>query len=414
MCRDDECESGPNVILQKLAAIVVLPLSLMLTTAPAQARQAGRGVISIRLEAFDDRAQTAALNRVVSRFEKKNKRIRVTFSPNAGESQLETEFLNKQAPDVFEVDMGWSSDFAKVGVLQREDTYAGHDRSFVAGDFSRALVRGFSYRRRDYVYPLGYTTLGLWYNRPLLKSAHLKPPGDWKSFVRDACTLTNRTTKVLGASLSPDAYHWFAFLGGFGARVLNAKSTTPAIVSKQSVQALTWYTGMVKRGCAQTPASDSSNVEAFASGQAAMTVEPSTLIPELRSMGPRLSWGVTQLPAGPKGASNIADAVGFALNARSAHKNAAWSLIRFLDSQATMKALDAAANYLPARNSLKPPKGMSPFAKGNSYARQWTWPPGLVVNAFPHISDDIKSAGNGGMSPQAAVADMGSWLQQYL
>ena len=137
--------------------------------------------------------------------------------------------------------------------MQREDSFAEKDKDFGVSSFSRLLVSDFTSDSETYAYPTGYTTLGLWYNKSILKAAKIKSvPSGTAAVSKLACKLTNDTTHVYGMSLSPDAYHFFAFLPAFGASVLNGKGA-PAINSKQTTSALAWYAGMVKSGCAETP-----------------------------------------------------------------------------------------------------------------------------------------------------------------
>lgn len=408
---------------RRLAAVIVALGMVAGVTPTAQAKH--RIIKSPVIVQFDAWAtpkspQAAAINIVISKFEKDYKYIKVVFTPLSGnvEQELEQAIISGNTvtpPDVFEVDAGWMSDFASPGYLQREDVYAKTQKSFDPADFYESLRGAFRYKGVQYVYPTGFTTLGLYYNKPLLGAAGYKSaPRSAKAFAAAACKLTNDTTHVYGASLSPDAYHWFPFVPGFGGRVLNKSQTAAAIESKHTVNALQWYAGLIARSCAEVPPAGSSDIEEFAGSHAAMTIEPSTSVPELKQLAPHLSWGVVPLPKGPKGESDITDAVGFAMNAASPVKTASWKLIHFLDGAHSMATIDSATGYLPARASVKPSKAVSAFVRADSNAFTWAWPPGLVVNAFPHIDNDIQSASAGQMTYSNAVIDMQSWLKAYL
>lgn len=374
--------------------------------------------VTIRLEGWMlTKTDPDTVNALILQFEKQYKHIKVDYTPvaDAFESHLEAEFLSAKAPDVFEVDMGWARDFIQAGVLQRLNVYAGRDKSYHPSNFIPGSITGFSRRGAVYAYPFGFSTLGLWYDKKLFKAAGLKfAPRDWNSFSRIACELTNKKKHVYGAVLSPNADPWFAFLKSFGGRVLNSKASEPRINSKQSATALAWYAGLVKKGCAEQPPSGSSDEQELATGHATMAFLPSSAGPYLRQTVPKLDWGVTPLPTGPKGNSNLAFVSGYAMNAHSKQKEADWKLISFLTSSSAIQATDSKLGYLPARRSVKPPKSLAPFTKGAAYATPWAWPAGLVVNAFPQIALDISQAMTGTQSYQAAVTDMAVWLKRYL
>jgi multiple sugar transport system substrate-binding protein len=374
--------------------------------------------ITLRMEGWvASKANQSELDSLLAQFEKTHKHIKVAFSPVEGdfESQLEAQFLSHSAPDVFEIDAGWARDFMQAGALARLDHYAYGDKSYHPSDFAYKLVNEFSYRGRTYAYPFGYTTLGLWYAKSPFKALHIKhPPTDWRSFARVACELTDKKKHVFGAVLSPAPSRWFAFLRLFGGRVLNAKGNRPAIASKQSVKALQWYAGLIRKGCAEEPPAGSTDAEEFGNGHAAMMFETSDIGTMLKADYAHLAWGVSRLPTGPKGNANLAFLDGFAMSARSKQKAAAWKLISYLTGKTTMNDLDAQAGYLPARNSVHAARSLSAFARGAAYATPWAWPPGLVVNAFPQISADVDQAATRQVSYKSAVADMAVWLKRYL
>ena len=397
--------------------LVLLASGPCVRGAAANTRAASQ-VTTLRVEGWVvSKADQGELDSLLTQFQKKYKHIKVAYTPVQGdfESQLETQFLAHTAPDVFEIDTGWARDFIQAGAVARLDRYAYRDKAFHAGDFTFKLVNGFSSRGKVYAYPFGYATLGLWYDRKRFKSLHIKhAPTDWRSFSRIACDLTNKKKHVFGAVLSPDPSTWFAFLKAFGARVLNSKGNGPAIESKESVNALQWYAGLVRKGCAEEPPAGSSDVQEFGAGHAAMMFEASDVGTILKAGYPHLDWRTSPLPTGPKGNANLAFVGGYAVNARTRQKAAAWKLISFLTGKTAMKALDTQAGFLPARGSVHAPASLRAFIRGAGYASPWAWPAGLVVNAFPKIAVDVDKAATGQQSYQSAVADMAVWLKRYL
>jgi len=79
-----------------------------------------------------------------------------------------------------------------------------------------------------------------------------------------------------------------------------------------------------------------------------------------------------------------------------------------------METLDRQSGYIPGRSTVRPAKLLRAFAKADNHADNWAWPPGLEINAFPHVDTDIQSATSGAMTPTDAANDMENWLKQYL
>jgi ABC-type glycerol-3-phosphate transport system substrate-binding protein len=409
-----------SVLIRRLSAVFLAALIVAGAAGTADAKhRVVKTPVNVQFLGWaSGNAQVSAFTKVLDNFQKAYPYIKVDFTPITPGDYSATAnalLLQTSAPDVFEVDAGWMSDFASTKHLQREDTYAKADKSFKRLTFVSSVKAAFRYKGAQYAYPTGYTTLGLIFDRTMLTAAGYKSaPRTWKSLPTVACKLTNSTNGVYGAVLSPDAFHWFGFLGGFGGQVLNNAGTAAVINSKQNIAALGWYSGMFGQDCAEAPPSGSSDVQEFGSGHAAMTIEPSTIVPALTSKYPHLKWGVVPLPKGPQGQSDIVDAVGFAMNANSQVKTADWKLIRFLNGAKSMETLDRPSGYIPGRSTVRPAKLLRAFAKADNHADNWAWPPGLEINAFPHVDTDIQSATSGAMTPTDAANDMENWLKQYL
>lgn len=401
-----------------LMAAVVMSLAPSTNALHKAPSRAAGPVITLRLEApAATKDEAGALDGLVTQFERANKEIKVNYIPATGdfETHLKVEFLTGNSPDVFALDMGWARDFIGVGALQPLNGYVARDKHFHPADFNSSLVRGFSHKVKVYAYPDYYSTLSLWYDRGMFTAKHLKhPPTDWKSFTRVACELTDAKQHIYGAALSPDAQHWFAFLKAFGGRVLNSTGSDVAINSRRSVEALNWYAGLIRRGCAEEPPSGSSDDQEFGQRHAAMTFATTSMAGYLKTNDPKLPRATAPLPTGPKGNGNIAFASGYAMSSHSKHKAAAWKLLRFLASKAAITSWIAQTGYLPGRRSVKTPRAMQSFIRGAAYSTPWAWPASLADNAFPEVGADIVKAASGRLTDKAAVADMGVWLKRYL
>jgi multiple sugar transport system substrate-binding protein len=110
------------------------------------------------------------------------------------------------------------------------------------------VQQGFVYHGHTYGFAKDYSTLALWYNKDLFKSAGIsKPPTTWAALQSDACKLSDKSAKRYGISFSADPARWLAFVYQAGGSLLNKNQTSATINSSASKKALDYYAGMVKR-----------------------------------------------------------------------------------------------------------------------------------------------------------------------
>lgn len=188
--------------------------------------------------------------------------------------KVQTEFLGRSARyDVVMADCIWIPKFAAAGYLQSIDAFIA-DASLTPADYR---IDDIIPSVRDYLgrYPAGGPTYGfpfmtnshvLAYRQDLferyLKPKGFKKPGKtpedtwtWDEYLRAARLLTGPDPhapggKRWGSSMQARAgawivYEWYSWLYGAGGRDINYATMTPALGSKESLEAIRRYAGMV-------------------------------------------------------------------------------------------------------------------------------------------------------------------------
>lgn len=366
------------------------------------------------------------LKKVISKFEHKNPSIHVQYNVINGpfETQMKAAFAAGRGPDVLYADEGWAQDFERTHAFQSLNKFINKDKSFHFSDLYPGIVKGFTINKKVYGIPKDYSTLALWYNTKIFKKLHIKhAPTDVKSFARVACEIRRFELKHhhknrYGAGLPNDQARWQPILQAFGGHVMNGKQTKPKINSHAGVKAIKWWTGLVKRGCAAEP----SQVGAGWSGQefgqknAAMVFEGPWLLTPMQTQWTSVHWKLAPLPTGPKGNGNLAFSVAYAMNAHSHVKSASWKLISFLTGRQGEKMWVHLFKVLPARRSIKPPKGDGVFVKGAAYAEPWSFKPGYFNPGGPNatLNNDLDKVALHGMSPKAMAKDVAKAIKLWL
>jgi multiple sugar transport system substrate-binding protein len=357
-------------------------------------------------------AEPDNLRKVLANFEKKYPNIKVNYEVinTDFETKMETELTAGTAPDVFYLDSSWLGDFASTGRLMSLNSFAKKDKAFDEKDFYKPLVRAFTYKGRIYGFPKDYSTLVLWYNKDMFKAAHIShPPTTWAELQADACKLTNKSKHIYGISLSADPARWLAFVVQAGGWLLNSHQTKATINSKAGKEALDFYAGLVKKGCAAEPSTMGAgwNGEAFGKGDAAMAIEGNWLIAPMQQQWPSIHYGIAPLPKGPKGSGNLIFTVAYVMNAQTHYPKQAWDLISYLEGKKGMKQWVDLGGYLPSRKSITPPKGTAVFVHQVKYAHPWTFPPGFT-EALNNIGTELDKAMRGEVSTSEALSYMES------
>jgi multiple sugar transport system substrate-binding protein len=128
---------------------------------------------------------------VLKDFERSHPTIRVKFEVIADQYMdvLKTRLIGDAAPDVFYLDAVEAPFLMQANVLEPLNSYI--TKAFDLPDFVPNLLQPFKVGNTLYGLPKDYSTLALFYNKPLFRSAGLEqPPKTWPQLFANAKQLT--------------------------------------------------------------------------------------------------------------------------------------------------------------------------------------------------------------------------------
>ena len=206
---------------------------------------------------------------------------------------------------------------------------------------------------RIYGIPQNSNTLCLFYNKDLFKKAGItNPPGRWTELVEDARKLTDRRRGVFGLTLSAIwtescVFQWLPFLWQNGGDIHR-------LTGGEAAEALQLWVDLHKSGYVSREIinfTQADSIQQFASGKAAMAVNGSWQVPELRGrLKPAFQWGVALLPFSKTEASALGGEDWVIVNDR--HAGVAWDYICWTQEKKRLEQHYIAGGRLPSRSDI--------------------------------------------------------------
>ena len=230
------------------------------------------------------------------------------------------EFLTKwtaaiesgETPDVTYMGYQEAGMFAAQGVLMDlSDVYQQIDEREALYPSLRSAV---SYEGAQYAIPYWTEPIVLHYRKDLLeKAGYTEPPKTWEEFREIAKACNDAATGVIGAGVgfgknNSDA-EWFAraVIWSYGGALFSEDGTSSIVNSKETEKAVQLISDMFLVDKSVAPSAvnwdDSSNNNAYLSGQAAMVINAGSIYNNLKTSDEELyaKTGVATLPSGPAG-----------------------------------------------------------------------------------------------------------------
>ncbi|HYU33550.1 MAG TPA: ABC transporter substrate-binding protein [Thermoanaerobaculia bacterium] len=303
-------------------------------------------------------AEGEILARQVSRFEKAVPGLRVEVQSTPDDAtqrhQLYVQWLNAQVgtPDVLQLDVVWTPEFAAAGWILPLDRYAPP-----AGDFFPASLEANTWQGRLYAVPWFMDVGMLYWRTDLLRG----PPHTLEELAADARRAASAPGSFgfvwQGARYEGLVTVFLEVLGGYGGRILGPDHQV-LVDSPQGVRALTWLRDLIRQGISPPDVLTWHEEEtrfAFQNGQAVFLRNWPYAFPLLSAPGSRVAgrFAVAPMPAAPGGAPTAALGGGqLAINAHSRFPDAAWRLVAYLTAPEQMLERAEAVGQYPARRSV--------------------------------------------------------------
>lgn len=186
-----------------------------------------------------------------------------------------------------------------------------------------------------YALPYELDIQALFYNKTLFNRYHVPYPNanwTWSNLLAAAQKLTHKSAGVWGF-YSQDLYpSWTTFVGQAGGTILTANLKRGALTSPADERAFKFMVDLVnKYHVSPGPSTFPANVNVFQTGKVGMVVDGSYSILNDSQMIKSFQWNIAPLPHETKAATAYWTQ-GLAIYAHTAHPNASWKFVKFLES----------------------------------------------------------------------------------
>ncbi|MER6329912.1 extracellular solute-binding protein [Streptomyces sp. NPDC001034] len=296
---------------------------------------------------------------LVKQFEAKYPKIKVNYQ-NVPFTDVEQKFKSaaksgKGAPDVVRTDVGLMAEYAELGYIAPLDgTPALKD----TGDFNPVPMNTARYKGKTYGVPSVTDTLGLLYNKKLLKQAGIaKAPTTWDEFIADSKTIKQKTG-AFGTYLNPDSYFLLPLLYSNGADLADPAAKKITISGPAAVQALTTAKKINDEASMKVDFANAyQNMQtAFKNGKVAMLIQgPWSVSDDLTGTafkGDEGNLGFAPVPAGAGGkAQSPTGGHDLTVYQGSTNLPASYLFTQFMTSTQSQIAIAKGTGTLPTRKS---------------------------------------------------------------
>jgi len=207
-------------------------------------------------------------------------------------------------PNIVMLDNPNVPEVAATGQLKPLDGLPGFTTSgYIPGATSECTYQG-----KQYCYPIGTNTIGLFYNKAMFAAKHLSPPATWAQLQSDAKALTSGHTYGIAFDATSDEQSTWQLEPFFWSQGGNlAKVNTPAFTNS-----LQLWVNMVKDGSASKSVlqwgQDPDLTQQFLHQTAAMIEDGPWIFPELNAAGWKYNqqYGIVKIPTQTAGGTVVA------------------------------------------------------------------------------------------------------------
>ncbi|MFC4610052.1 extracellular solute-binding protein [Streptomyces maoxianensis] len=313
---------------------------------------------------------------MIAEFEKANKDIKVKYVNvpfDQAQNKFQTAAGSKGAPDIIRAEVGWTASWAKSQFLAPLD---GTDALKDTGDITPSLLKQAQYQGKTYGAPFVTDSLGLMWNKEILKKAGYDKAPTTLDEVKKVSKAVKEKSGVDGFQLRADAYFELPYLFGEGTDMVDAAGKKITVNSPEAVKAVDQSKALLASpGVAKldvTADSYAHMMDAFNTGKVAMIVQGPwelTNIYKGAAFKDKANLGISGVPAGstgkagaPTGGHNLSVYAG----SDKAHQAAAQKFVGFMTSGETQAKIALKNGTLPTRTSaytaeVKATPGISEF-----------------------------------------------------
>jgi multiple sugar transport system substrate-binding protein len=224
--------------------------------------------------------------------------------------------------------------------------------------FIDSLVEAYTFDGQVYGIAKDFNTLAIHYNKDLFDEAGVEYPDEndtWEEFAEKLRGVAALGDDVYGACFPAtfDRFGAFAFANGWS--IFDEDGNYLPLTDERMVEAVEWYTGLVREGVAIQPADIGQGWTGgcFATENVGVAIEGAWILGFLRNEAPNLQFGTTYMPIGPSGErGNFLYTVAYAINVDSPHREAAVKVLEALTSPEAQQWVLEQGLAIPSREAL--------------------------------------------------------------
>ncbi|WFB09881.1 extracellular solute-binding protein [Streptomyces sp. LX-29] len=371
-------------------------------------------------------AEKATYKKLAEAFTEKYPKVKVKYV-NVPFGEALNKFKNAAgsggsgAPDVLRAEVAWTQDLANIGYLAPLDGTPALDNE---KDYLPKAAASTKFNGKTYAVPQVIDTLGLFYNKKLLKDAGVEPPTSLDE-LKDAAKKIKEKTGKTGLYLrGDDAYWYLPFIYGEGGDLLDTKNKKVTVDEEPGVKAFAAARDLVKSGAAVTDATDGWNnmQNAIKNGDVAMTVNGPWAIEDTlsgKAFKDRDNLGVVPVPAGSAGQGAPQGGQNLTVYAGSKNLDASYLFAKYMSSAEVQAKTTEALSLLPTRTSVYDQKSVAEnpnvkfFKAAVDKAVERPWIP-QGNSLFQAILVEFPGVVTGKTSPEDAAESVGDAYRKLL
>lgn len=303
-------------------------------------------------------AEKATYRKLAEGFQKEHPKVHVKYV-NVPFGDANAKFKNAAggnsgAPDVMRTEVAWVADFANLGYLAPLDGTPALDKT---DDYLPQAVGSTKFKGKTYAAPQVIDTLGLFYNKKLLKDAGVEVPKTFDELAKAAKKIKSKTGATALYLRGDDPYWFLPYLYGEGGDMVNARDKVVEIDDGAGVRAFKTIKDLVDSKAAVTDATDGqeNQLKALKDGTVAMAVDGPWDIEGARAgkaFKDKKNLGVAPVPGGSTAQGSPQGGWNLSVYAGSKNLQASYAFVKYMSSAKVQQETNEKLSLLPTRKSV--------------------------------------------------------------
>lgn len=289
-------------------------------------------------------------------------------------TRLSTSIATGTPPDVFLVNYRFYGQYAATGALEPMNERFQNSTEFEPEDFYSVALEAFTWDAMQMCLPQNVSSLALFYNRALFRTAGVdEPPDDWtwNEMVEAATAMTvdvdgDGFIDRHGLGVEPGIIRLAPFVWSAGGELFDDPDnpTTFTIDTAPGLVAVQSFIGLhnANRVVPSDEEMESEDLEArFMNGRLAMLLSSRRVVPELRSIE-GLDWDVAALPT-IRLPANVLHSDAFCMTSGSTRHDETWNFVEFALGTEGQRIMASTGRTVPSlREVAESPAFLDPSA----------------------------------------------------